>query len=134
MLAVLAIRPGELVSAERLADALWGELPPASWHKIVPGCIMRLRRTLGVDAIEPTPFGYRLALAADQVDVHRFERLLERGRELLSLGEPERAQHALDEALDLWRGLPLIDLDGWEPARIEAARLTECGCGPRNVS
>jgi len=125
VLAVLAIRPGDVVSAERLADALWGEHPPASWNKVVPGCILRLRRALGAEAIETTPFGYRLALAADQVDVQRFERLLERGRELLTLGEPERAQHTLDEALDLWRGLPLMDLDGWEPARIEAARLTE---------
>ena len=125
VLAALAIRPGEVVSAERLADALWGEHPPASWNKVVPGCILRLRRALGVDAIETTPFGYRLALAADQVDVQRFERLLERGRELLTSGQPERAQHTLDEALDLWRGLPLTDLDGWEHARIEAARLTE---------
>ncbi len=76
MLAALAIRPGEVVSAERLADALWGEHPPASWHKVVPGCILRLRRALGTDAIETTPYGYRLAVAADQVDVQRFERLL----------------------------------------------------------
>ena len=125
VLAVLAIHPGQVVNAERLADALWGEHPPASWNKVVPGCILRLRRQLGTEAIETTPYGYRLTIAADQVDVQRFERLLERGRELLSLGEPERAEHTLDEALDLWRGLPLIDLDGWEPARIEAERLTE---------
>ena len=61
VLAALAIRRGEVVSAERLADALWGEHPPASWHKVVPGCILRLRRALGVAAIETTPFGYRLA-------------------------------------------------------------------------
>ncbi len=125
VLAALAMQPGELMSAERLADALWGERPPASWHKVVPGCIVRLRRLLGAEAIETTRYGYRLVVPVDEVDTHRFERLLQRGRELLEVGESERAQHALGEALELWRGPPLMDLDGWEPARIEAERLTE---------
>ena len=101
VLAALAIHPGETVSAERLADALWGEHPPASWHKVIPGCILRLRRALGTQAILTTPHGYRLALDPEEVDVHQFERLLRRGRELIMLGEPERAQHTLDEALAL---------------------------------
>jgi DNA-binding SARP family transcriptional activator len=33
VLAALAVRPGEVVSAEQLADALWGERPPASWTR-----------------------------------------------------------------------------------------------------
>jgi len=125
VLAALAIRPGELMSAERLADALWGEHLPASWRKVVPGCILRLRRLLGTAAIETTRYGYRLALPADDVDTHRFERLLQRGRELLELGDADRAQRAFGEALGLWRGQPLMELDGWEPGRIEAERLTE---------
>ena len=64
-------------------------------------------------------------MPADDVDTRRFELLLQHGRELLEVGESERAQHALGEALGLWRGRPLMDLDGWEPARIEAERLTE---------
>ena len=44
VLAALAMHPGDLMSAEHLADALWGERPPASWHKVVPGCVLRLRR------------------------------------------------------------------------------------------
>ena len=125
VLAALAIRPGELMSAERLADALWGEHPPASWHKVVPGCIVRLRRLLGTAAIETTRYGYRLALPADVVDTQRFEQLQQRGRELLELGDTDRAQRAFGEALALWRGQPLMELDGWEPGRIEAERLTE---------
>ena len=125
VLAALAICPGEAISAERLADALWGEHPPASWHKVVPGCILRLRRVLGPEAIETTRYGYRLALPADEIDARRFERLLERGRELVAVGEPERAQYTLGEALGLWTGRALMDLDGWEPGRIEAGRLAE---------
>ena len=47
------------------------------------------------------------------------------GRQLLTLGEPERAAFVFGEALALWRGRPLADAERWEPARIEAARLEE---------
>jgi DNA-binding SARP family transcriptional activator len=76
VLAALAVRPGEVVSAERLADALWGERPPPSWNKVVPGCVMRLRRVLGAEAIETTGHGYRLVVPADEIDAQRFERLV----------------------------------------------------------
>ena len=125
VLAALAVRPGEVVSAERLADALWGERPPASWNKVVPGCVMRLRRVLGPPAIETSGHGYRLVVSADDIDAQRFERLLGRGRQLLTLGQPERAAHHLGEALALWRGPALTELAEWEPGRIEAARLEE---------
>jgi DNA-binding SARP family transcriptional activator len=51
VLAALALHPGEAVSAERLADALWGETPPPSWPKVVQGCVVRLRKSLGARAI-----------------------------------------------------------------------------------
>ena len=62
VLTVLAVRPGEPVSADRLADALWGDSPPASWSKVVQGCVVRLRKVLGAESIETTPQGYRLAV------------------------------------------------------------------------
>jgi WD40 repeat protein/DNA-binding SARP family transcriptional activator len=128
VLAALALRPGEVVSAEQLADALWGEQPPVSWHKVVPGCVMRLRRVLGADVIETVPAGYRLVVPSDEVDARRFERLVSRARELLTLGEPEHAAHVAGEALGLWRGRALGDLDRWGAGRIEAARLEELRC------
>jgi WD40 repeat protein/DNA-binding SARP family transcriptional activator len=125
VLAALALRPGEVVSAERLADALWGDQPPPTWAKVIHGCVARLRRALAREAIETTRQGYRLVLPIDEVDAQRFERLVQRGRELLTLGEPERAAHVIGEALALWRGRALVELEGWNPGRIEAARLEE---------
>jgi WD40 repeat protein/DNA-binding SARP family transcriptional activator len=125
VLAVLASRPREAVSVERLADALWGDDPPRSCKQVVAGCVMRLRRGLGMDAIETTPHGYRLSVRAEEIDAQRFEQLVGRGRELLTLGEPERAAFVVREALDLWRGQPLLELGEWEPGRIEAGRLDE---------
>ena len=108
VLAVLAMRPGEPVEADRLADALWGDNPPASWVKNLQGCVMRLRKALGSAAIQTSSQGYRLRVPADEIDAQRFERLVTRGRELLVLEQPERAAYLLGEALTLWQGRPLL--------------------------
>ena len=125
VLAVLAMRPGEPVEADRLADALWGDAPPVSWVKNLQGCIVRLRKALGSTAIQTSPQGYRLHVGADEIDAQRFERLVARGRELLALDQPERAAYLLGEALELWQGRPLLELEDWDPGRIEAGRLDE---------
>ena len=39
VLAALAMSPGELFTPEQLADAVWGDDPPASWSKNLQGCI-----------------------------------------------------------------------------------------------
>ena len=117
VLAVLAIRRGQVVSPAQFADALWGDSPPGSWPKQVQICIGRLRRVLGSAAIETTAGGYRLTLDDDDIDVRRFESLVERARVLRASGEPDRAAATLGRGLALWRGSPLEQLDGWLPAR-----------------
>ena len=125
VLEALAVRPGSVVRAESLAEAIWGEAPPPSWPKIVQGCVSRLRKTLGSEVIETAEHGYRLRVHVDHIDHLRFERLVGRARELLTLGEPERSTYLLREALDLWRGEPFTELNGWAPGRIELERLVE---------
>jgi len=101
VLAALAVRPGQPVTTDQLADALWNDAPPASAAKILQGCVVRLRKVLGNDAIETLAHGYLLALPPDQLDTQRFERLVVRARELLGLGEADRAAYQLTEALTL---------------------------------
>ena len=45
--------------------------------------------------------------------------------ELLALGEYDRAAYMSSEALTLWRGPPLRELEDWDTGRIEAGRLDE---------
>ena len=44
VLAALAMTPGEVLSSDRLADALWPGRPPTTWNKVVQGCVVRLRK------------------------------------------------------------------------------------------
>lgn len=125
VLQALAIRPGVPVSPDALAEAIWGEDSPASWAKVLQGCVVRIRKLLGSDAVETSPQGYRLVHHADHVDHVRFGRLVERGRELVAASEPERAAYVLREALELWRGEPFPDLVEWGPGRVAAEHLNE---------
>ena len=89
VLSALVVRAGDPISTEALADALWGDELPASWAKVVQGCVVRLRKRLGAAAIESGAAGYRLTLNEAEVDNRRFERLFERAREAFAGGDPE---------------------------------------------
>lgn len=125
VLAALVVHPGDVVSAEVLADVLWGEQLPASWSKIVQGCVVRLRKILGSHSIETSSLGYRLTIPRDEIDTQRFEHTVVRATNLLAAGDAERSALLLADALTLWRGKPLTDVEGWDSARIESARLEE---------
>ena len=125
VLTALLVRPGDPLSPEQLADALWGEEPPVSWPKVVQGCVSRLRRVLGAEAIATVPAGYRLRPDTVEVDREEFQSLVARGRENAASGAPERAVALFEQALGLWHGRPFTELEEWGPGRLEAARLGE---------
>jgi YVTN family beta-propeller protein len=125
LLALLLLRPGEVVSTDRLIDALWEERPPASALNSVHIYVSQLRKALGNGRLKTRGHGYLLALEPEQLDLGRFERLLAEGRELLAEGEAERAAEALRAALALWRGPPLSDFASEPFAHGEIARLEE---------
>jgi YVTN family beta-propeller protein len=127
LLAMLALRPGEVVSSDALIDALWGETPPPTVHKALQNLVSRVRRA--VDPLETGVIvtrqpGYLLSLPEDAIDVRRFERLSQQGRQALEVN-PREAGAILREALALWRGEPLAEF-AYEPfAQAEIGRLGE---------
>jgi YVTN family beta-propeller protein len=125
LLAVLALSSGQVVSTDRLIDALWDDHPPASALNSIHVYVSRLRKALGDGSLETRGRGYRLSLEAGQLDLERFEHLLEEGREFLAAGDALRAAETLRAALDLWRGPPLSDFASEPFARDEIARLEE---------
>src|SRR6266496_3815643 len=125
LLAVLLLEANQIVSRDRLIDALWGEDPPETAHNTIQVYISQLRKLLPDGALETAPPGYRLVIEADTVDLFEFMRLSEEGRAALEAADPAGAADALRAALALWRGAPLADLP-WEPfAQAEIVRLEE---------
>jgi DNA-binding SARP family transcriptional activator len=111
LLGYLLLRANEVVARERLVDALWGELPPATAVTALHGYVSRLRRVLGDGRLETRAPGYLLHVADDELDLHRFRELL--------------AEDRHEEALALWRGPALDDLAFEDFAQAEIARLEE---------
>lgn len=124
LLVLLALDPGQVVSSTTLVDRIWGDRPPDGAPNALQALVSRLRRQLPEGAVESHPAGYRLAVAPDAVDVHRFTRLVDTGRAALA-SDPPRAASALGEALSLWHGQALTDVATADFATAEITRLEE---------
>ena len=109
VLVVLLLNANKPVSTARLTEIVWAgrETKPT----LVRGYIKRLRdivQDTGGVGIETTPTGYLLRVGDDQLDTVRFDRLrAEAGR----TDEPRRKIELLREAVGLWRGRFLEDID-----------------------
>jgi YVTN family beta-propeller protein len=128
LLAILVLRRGDVVSADRLIDLLWGERPPATAAKTLQGYVSHLRKALGDGVLLTRSGGYLLAAKPEQVDAEQFEASVVEARDALAVGDAVRSRELLVSALALWRGEPLADLAferfaGGEVARLEEARL-----------
>src|SRR5919201_2137885 len=115
LLEVLLLNANEVVSRDRLIEAVWGDQPPATAPTALQVYVSRLRKLLepsdGEHRVLVTQRpGYVLRVEGDQLDVLRFQRLLRGGRAALMAGDPERSVAQLGEALALWRGEPLAEL------------------------
>jgi predicted ATPase/DNA-binding SARP family transcriptional activator len=121
-LALLLAHQPTVVSIDRIADAVWGDDPPPSFHTTIQGNISRLRRLLRpeVDVVARAP-GYVIDLAPDDVDRGRFERLVADA----ASAPPGDAVDLLDRALAIWRGGAFEEFADREWARGEVARLEE---------
>ncbi|MGA5900038.1 BTAD domain-containing putative transcriptional regulator [Streptomyces venetus] len=117
VLAVLLCDAGRVVSAERLIDRVWGENPPGSVRNIVSGYVGRLRtalRSSGAPGVRlaRSSGGYLLDVGPEQVDVHRFRRLVTEARTASDAGRHGAAADLLGDALAQWSGEALAGLTG----------------------
>jgi DNA-binding SARP family transcriptional activator len=132
VLAILLLNANRVVSADRLIDALWGESPPSGAANTLQAHVSSLRKALAdKDAgsadgrIRTQRPGYVIDVRPEELDLVRFEHLVERGHAALAAGDAQSAARLLHEALGLWRGRALADF-AYEPfAEHESARLEE---------
>ncbi|XUL92482.1 AfsR/SARP family transcriptional regulator [Streptomyces galilaeus] len=122
------IDAGKVVSTERLIDAVWGEEPPETAAKLVQSYVARLRRVLhgpgAAEVIVTRPGGYLFQPGEGELDLHRFQALVDLGRGQAAEGRYRAAGDTLDQALGLWRG-PALGGAVSVALRAEAARLEE---------
>ena len=122
VLAVLLFDLGRVVPATQLIDRVWGDDPPVSARNVLYGYVARLRAAIAgagdpAVTLSRQPGGYRLEADRDQVDLHRFRRLL--AEAAAAAGDDERARCLLASALTLWRG-PAAGRDGQPLAERDA--------------
>jgi DNA-binding SARP family transcriptional activator/serine/threonine protein kinase len=129
LLILLALHAGVPLGRDRIVEALWPEQQTGREEATLRFHVSHLR-----DVLEPArdappnvlvTRGAAYMLDAEHVDVDtaRFERLARQGHTLLS-ERPDTALDVLNEALGLWRGRPLQDVEYDEFAQ-EAIRWLE---------
>jgi predicted ATPase/DNA-binding SARP family transcriptional activator len=131
LLAVLLIHAGEVVSADRLIDLLWGDDLPGNPANALQVVVSRVRRALeaaggpGEQGLLVTRKpGYVLGLRPEQLDARRFARLVAQARQAAPADHARRSS-LLAEALGLWRGPALAEFAPGGFALEEIARLEE---------
>jgi predicted ATPase/DNA-binding SARP family transcriptional activator len=111
LVALLASSPGQVVSTDRIIDAVWGEDAPPTVRSSLQVHVSQIRRALtdavAADVVVTRAPGYVLDVAPEAVDVVRFERSAAEARAALGGGDPGAAAAAARAALALWRGRPL---------------------------
>jgi DNA-binding SARP family transcriptional activator/tetratricopeptide (TPR) repeat protein len=128
LLAALLLDGGQLVGLDQLVDVLWSDRPPPSARVTLQNHVMRLRQSLGSAGrarIATESGGYRIQVAAAELDVWRFEALLRQAREAGGAGSWLVAAQTAKAAIGLWRGEPLADVSSETLALREVPRLAE---------
>jgi DNA-binding SARP family transcriptional activator len=125
VLAMLLLHANEVVSGDRLIDALWGESPPRTAAAALQNQVSSLRKLLGAGRLETRAPGYVLRVDRGELDLERFEDLFTEARGDRKIGDHASAAEKLRAALALWRGPAFADF-AYEPfAQAEIARLEE---------
>jgi DNA-binding SARP family transcriptional activator len=131
LLAGLLVHANKVVAAARLIDLLWGEDPPASAKATLQSYVRQLRRLLpagsqaGGGVLLTRSPGYLLRVEPERLDLDRFQGLVEAAQQARRDGDPAQAAARLRQALGLWRGPALCDVDSETLRWVEAPRLEE---------
>jgi DNA-binding SARP family transcriptional activator len=135
ILAALALRAGQALSYDELAEIVWDGAPPVAARVAIRNYVKRLRHVLGPMAgrrILTRDPGYALDAVPDEVDALRFTALSMRAAAAVRQLKEAPRDHTsgalgtwdvLGEALGLWRGQPLADVPSHMLVAAEVPRL-----------
>ncbi len=135
LLALLLLDPNRVVSADKLADAIWDGNPPSTARAQIAICVASLRKLFKEAGYEREVLvthspGYLLDAEDHRIDLRDFEELVAKGNRAAERGDLAATAEHLEQAVGLWRGPALAGLTG-HLVEAEAARLTEQQIGAR---
>src|SRR5918996_1454523 len=84
LLALLLLHANEVVPRERLIDELWGPERPETARTALQVHVSQLRKNLGSERIVTRTPGYLLRTDPQELDLERFESLVQDGRVALA--------------------------------------------------
>jgi DNA-binding SARP family transcriptional activator/transcriptional regulator with XRE-family HTH domain/tetratricopeptide (TPR) repeat protein len=129
VLGMLALRAGTAVHRQELVDAVWGDDPPAAAINQVQAYVGRLRQILDAGRGHRDPDGlllsagtsYRLRVDAGELDWLAFRRMLAQATRYVATGDLLAGSEQYEQALALWHGDPLDDIDSMRRGTAVAA-------------
>ncbi len=123
LLALLAVRRRRLVTADQIAEVLWGARPPVRPVAGISTMVSRLRRVLGTGAIDGDRNGYQLG-DSTWVDLSVATALIEAAEAGLDEGGPGDCLVSAGRGVELLGGGPALAGFGTQ-AWVESARVTQ---------
>ncbi|MFD9125577.1 BTAD domain-containing putative transcriptional regulator [Kitasatospora sp. NPDC059571] len=140
VLALLALHPDQVVSVPALVEELWDGDPPRSVQTTLQTYVLQIRNLitaalarnpredlpLGPKSVLTTqPGGYLLDTHGGLDDAAEFERLAASGHRTMAAGDCATASTRFRQALELWRGPALVDVQLGPLLEVEVTRLEE---------
>jgi DNA-binding SARP family transcriptional activator/DNA-binding XRE family transcriptional regulator len=119
VLGLLLLYPGRLVRRDTIIDVLWGQGPPRTAVGLVQAHMSRLRQVLeprgepegDAGVFQSVEGAYRLSLSSEELDLLVFRDLAARAGAARGHGDDVTACELYEQAVGLWRGDPLADVD-----------------------
>lgn len=124
VLASLLVHANHVVPVDALVGDVWGEDVPEKARHILHTYVSNIRKALGDGRLQGRPPGYLLVVEPAELDADRFEALVSEARKALPI-DPTVAIATFEDALALWRGPALADVNEQPSLLAEAARLDE---------
>ncbi|MFE9683996.1 BTAD domain-containing putative transcriptional regulator [Streptomyces sp. NPDC002701] len=139
VLALLALQADQVVPVKTLIEELWGDRPPRSARTTLQTYVLQLRELISValerdpenttrtakDVLVTLPGGYLLNTSQGTSDVREFERLAGLGYRAMDADDFAGAARQLRDALSLWTGSALADVQTGVQLEMETRRLEE---------